>query len=204
MLTVILSAGQAGAPDTIETARNFGINLAGAVLLGFLLRRDLASQSKDRRTVEREEAFARLQVQHTWCGKRPAYIILGGSSELWVVAVSSLTFKCCLTCSSALTHIRRVTLNISLTDMSPIEGTMPRIPIFSDIQLTVRYRELESARNVCCLQEHQVCCAQQTARTLEKFVLPAGMALCLDRTFLSLSEALEPQNIFSMGLRRSC
>ncbi|KAK9822081.1 hypothetical protein WJX74_005614 [Apatococcus lobatus] len=54
--------GQAGAPDTIETARNFGINLVGAVLLAFLLRRDLTSQSKDRRTVEREEAFARLQV----------------------------------------------------------------------------------------------------------------------------------------------
>ena len=65
MIVVLLSAGQAGAPDTIETARNFGINLAGAVLLGFLLRRDLSSQSKDRRTVEREEAFARLQVQHT-------------------------------------------------------------------------------------------------------------------------------------------
>ncbi|KAK9867288.1 hypothetical protein WJX84_000351 [Apatococcus fuscideae] len=54
--------GSDGAPDTLETAKNFGINLAAAALLGFLLRRDLASQSKDRRTVEREEAFARLQV----------------------------------------------------------------------------------------------------------------------------------------------
>ncbi len=58
---VILTGGD-GAPDVADAARNTAINLAGVIGLGLLLRRDLTSQTKDRRTVEREEAFARLQV----------------------------------------------------------------------------------------------------------------------------------------------
>lgn len=58
----VAAAGGPGAPDLNESLTNFAINSAALAALSWVFARDLRSQSRDRRVVEREEALARLQV----------------------------------------------------------------------------------------------------------------------------------------------
>ena len=59
---LLAAAGGPGAPDLNESLINFAINSAALAALSWVFARDLRSQSRDRRVVEREEALARLQV----------------------------------------------------------------------------------------------------------------------------------------------
>jgi hypothetical protein len=61
---LLWGAGGDGAPDLTETLQNFVINSAAFALLSFLFVRDIQSQDRDQRTIQREEMLGRLQV--TW------------------------------------------------------------------------------------------------------------------------------------------
>ena len=58
-----IAGGAPDAPDLNETLRNFGINLVAVVVLGALVRRDLAAKAKDEAAVAREDELARLQAR---------------------------------------------------------------------------------------------------------------------------------------------
>ncbi len=57
-----IAAGGEGAPNLTESLNNFAINSAALAALSWVFARDLRSQARDRRVIEREEALARLQV----------------------------------------------------------------------------------------------------------------------------------------------
>ena len=61
-LITFSGAGGDGAPDLTETLQNFAINSAAFALLSFLFVRDIQSQDRDQRTIQREEMLGRLQV----------------------------------------------------------------------------------------------------------------------------------------------
>jgi len=47
-----------------ETLKNLGINGAAVAAFGFIVRRDLAANERDKRIVQREESLARLQASY--------------------------------------------------------------------------------------------------------------------------------------------
>ena len=53
---------RAGGEDLAQPLQNLAINGAAVAVLGFLLRRDLRASERDKVTVRREEALARLQA----------------------------------------------------------------------------------------------------------------------------------------------
>ena len=55
-----------GGEDLAQPLQNLAINGAAVAVLGFLLRRDLQASERDKVTVRREEALARLQARTRW------------------------------------------------------------------------------------------------------------------------------------------
>ena len=53
----------AGGEDLAQPLQNLAVNGAAVAVLGFLLRRDLRASERDKVTVRREEALARLQAR---------------------------------------------------------------------------------------------------------------------------------------------
>lgn len=58
----VFRPGGEGSPNLVETLQNLAVNGAAVAILGFVFQRDLRGSQSDRKTVEREEALARLQV----------------------------------------------------------------------------------------------------------------------------------------------